>query len=69
MLKIKGKTGYFVFSKNELLKNKVLSDNKNGSKGKLGFRLYAPWYDVQNKTAKLSQNWQIKYFIDKTQTK
>jgi hypothetical protein len=58
------KSGFFIFSKKELLENKILSDNKNKLKGKLGFRIYAPWYNVANKTAKLTQQMQVKYFND-----
>jgi len=57
------KSGFFVFTKKELLENKILSDNINKIKGKLGFRLYAPWYNVKNNTAKNTQILQIKHFI------
>ncbi len=41
----------------------ILSEEK--SKGKLGFRLYAPWYKVDSENVKKSQEWQVKYFYDK----
>jgi len=56
--------GQFIFDKGYLLKNGILSGEN--SKGKLGFRLYAPWYKVDNNKAKETQQWQIKYFFDKT---
>ncbi len=54
------KKGIFIFPSTVLEKNKILSNNNNG--GKLGFRLYAPWYDAPNKTSKITQNWQKIYF-------
>jgi hypothetical protein len=56
------KFGQFIFPKNILVKNKILTDNKNI--GKLGFRLYAPWCDTENNTAKKTQKWQVEYFFD-----
>ncbi|ATZ81095.1 MepB-like protein [Bodo saltans virus] len=55
--------GYFSFTKDILLQHKILSDKKNNIDGKLGFRLYASWYDAMNNTAKISQKWQIQNFI------
>jgi hypothetical protein len=63
----KNKFGHFIFNKEILCEKKIIScENKTG---KLGFRVYAPWYIVDNNTAKATQLWQNKYFIDINDTK
>jgi hypothetical protein len=62
----KKKEGFFIFPKDILLQNNILSDKQNNKKGKLGFRLYCSWYNVKelNKTALSSYKWQNEYFYD-----
>jgi hypothetical protein len=54
------KLGYFIFPSAVLLKHKILS--ADDSIGKLGFRLYAPIYKLENKTSINTQKWQSDYF-------
>lgn len=52
--------GQFVFPVSILIeKGIVKADN---SKGKMAFRVYPPWVKDLNKTAMVSQKWQIEYF-------
>ncbi len=39
----------------------ISSENK---KGKMAFRVYPSWENDLNKTAQLSQKWQLEYFVD-----
>jgi hypothetical protein len=56
--------GLFIFSKQNLLENKIITNTKIGiNKGKNGFRLYTPNLKGLNKQATKSQTWQTKYFI------
>jgi hypothetical protein len=54
------KAGYFVFSKEDLINNKILQ--ANGNKGKMAFRLYLPDEQLLNKEASKAQNWQKLYW-------
>ena len=54
--------GAFIFPKEILYKNKVLSGKI--SSGKRGIRVYPPWDLTTNKQAQKTQQWQVKYFIE-----
>lgn len=58
------KKGQFIFPKDVLLKRGVLKSEKK--KGKMAFRVYPSWVENLNETAKNTQVWQSKYFIDLT---
>jgi len=58
--------GQFVFPKNVLVKQKIISENHQG--GKLAFRIYPPWDTVPNKQGKKSQTWQCEYFFEASPT-
>lgn len=65
-VKGKGRFGQFVFPKSALLKNGILSTQKKD--GKRGFRVYPIWDEPQNKQAKKTQAWQLKYFYEISDT-
>lgn len=54
------KTGIFVFPKEVLGANQILSTKE--SKGKMAMRVYPPWCINLNKTAAKTQQWQLAYF-------
>lgn len=54
--------GLFIFDKNTLLKNKILSSHNQ--KGKMGFRVYPSWSIASSPQALKTQKWQSEYFID-----
>lgn len=54
--------GVFVIPKKGLVKNNILATTNN--KGKMAARFYPSWSDILNKTAKKTQDWQLKYFYD-----
>ncbi len=54
--------GQFVFPKKVLHDKKILSSST--SKGKMAKRVYPTWINNLNYSAKKSQNWQSKYFVD-----
>lgn len=54
--------GIFVIPKEELVKNNILT--AANKKGKMAARFYPSWNKNLNKTAKKTQDWQIKYFYD-----
>jgi hypothetical protein len=56
------KFGVFIFSKETLLENKILSDSTN--EGKRGIRVYPTWDAPTNKQAQKTQRWQVKYFLE-----
>ena len=58
--------GQFVFPKSTLCKQGILTFN--GKEGKRGFRVYAPWDLTTNKQAQKTQNWQLNYFLDISNT-
>lgn len=53
--------GQFVFPKSILIAKGILTTHKKD--GKRAFRVYPPWDAVTNKTAKNTQKWQLKYFV------
>lgn len=53
---------YFVFPKNELVKQGILSSKTK--EGKRGFRVYPSWTTTENKQATKTQLWQTNYFIN-----
>ena len=59
--------GLFVFPKNVLYENKILSDKNRD--GKRGIRVYPSWDLTTNKQAQKTQLWQTKYFLEITQDK
>ncbi len=56
------KLGQFIFSKEVLIQEKVLSNSKIG--GKRGIRVYPVWDEPTNKQAIKTQAWQSAYFIE-----
>ena len=54
--------GQFIFQK-EILMHKGIISSEN-KKGKMAFRVYPSWENNLNKTAQLSQKWQLDYFVD-----
>lgn len=57
--------GIFIFPKDVLLENKIISNNKR--EGKRGIRVYPSWDITTNKQAIKTQHWQLQYFLDITQ--
>lgn len=55
-------SGQFVFSK-DVLQNRGILKN-DGSKGKLGFRVYPPWDEPGSGQGRKTQRWQLRYFLD-----
>ncbi|MGO2093217.1 MAG: MepB family protein [Mammaliicoccus sciuri] len=56
------KKGLFIFPKDILLKQKIISNHE--IKGKMAMRVYPPWENPLNKTASQNQNWQKEFFVD-----
>lgn len=56
------KFGQFVFPKQILADKGILTQNSKD--GKRGIRVYPPWDQVNNKQAKNTQTWQLKYFFN-----
>ena len=56
------KKGLFVFPKTVLIQKGILTSTTH--KGKMGFRVYAPWDVNLNKTATTTASWQQQYFVD-----
>jgi hypothetical protein len=54
--------GAFIFPKFILHQKGILADDEKD--GKRGFRVYPPWDIVENKQAKQTQEWQLKYFLE-----
>ena len=59
--------GVFIFPRNVLYENKILSDKNRD--GKRGIRVYPSWDLTTNKQAQKTQLWQTKYFLDFSQDK
>lgn len=59
--------GQFIFTKEVLRQQQVVSDNFAG--GKRGIRVYPPWTKTSNVQAGHTQEWQIKYFLDMSPSK
>lgn len=60
------KTGYFIFSSQVLAQHGILSRTDTG--GKRGFRLYPSWSSAGNRQAQKTQEWQLQYFIDESES-
>ncbi len=60
-VKFEDKLGQFIFPKELLAKNKIITHN--GSDGKRGIRVYPPWDITSSKQAEKTQTWQLNYFI------
>ncbi|WP_323702495.1 MepB family protein [Mammaliicoccus sp. Dog046] len=58
--------GQFIIPKEILLEKKIISHEQ--STGKMAMRVYPTWEDDLNPTAIKTQKWQIKYFIDLSDT-
>lgn len=56
------KLGQFIFSKEILLKEKILKTQSQ--KGKMAMRIYPLWDTPVSNQAKKSQMWQLQYFVD-----
>jgi hypothetical protein len=54
--------GFFIFSKEILIQNKILTTLSK--EGKRGFRVYPDWDIPENKQAEKTKNWQEKSFIN-----
>lgn len=54
--------GVFIFSKQVLIKNHIISTKEK--EGKRGFRLYLPNDTLQSKQAQNTQKWQMEYYIN-----
>lgn len=54
--------GQFIFPKNILLKQGILSSDN--TKGKMAMRVYPSWDRPTNKQAVNTQKWQLQYFVD-----
>ncbi len=61
-VKTKNNFGQFVFPKSELINKGIISTEKKD--GKRGFRVYPKWDNAENKQAKKTQEWQLKYFYE-----
>lgn len=53
--------GQFVFPKDLLVKQKIITSNY--IKGKRGIRVYPPWDKANSKQAEKTRKWQTEYFI------
>jgi len=58
----KDKSSYFIFDRDTLIKQKIISQAGEG--GKRGFRIYPKWTSPIAKAAIASQHWQLASFID-----
>ncbi|MGR4880430.1 MepB family protein [Streptomyces sp. LARHCF249] len=56
-----GGFGQFVFPREVLSERDIVS--RNGSGGKRGFRVYAPWVATTSRQARSTQAWQVNYFL------
>lgn len=54
--------GHFIFPKHMLVRYGILATDTK--KGKMGFRLYTPWDQTLNHTARETQRWQAPFFHD-----
>lgn len=59
-------SGQFIFSRDILLKKGILSSSTK--LGKRGIRVYPSWDIPTNKQALKTQEWQLKYFVDFSQS-
>ncbi|WP_293789377.1 MepB family protein [uncultured Pedobacter sp.] len=55
------RSGQFIFPKATLIQHKIIT--VNGTGGKRGIRVYAPWDVVSNKQAAKTQEWQAACFL------
>lgn len=58
--------GQFIFPKEVLLKQNILSSTS--TKGKMGIRIYPSWDSPTSQVALTTQAWQLAYFIDLSNT-
>lgn len=58
------KLGVFVFPKSILAQKGIITNKEID--GKRGIRVYPTWDITENKSAKMTQNWQKDYFIELT---
>ena len=61
-VKAENNFGQFVFPKFELINKGIISTERKD--GKRGFRVYPKWDNAENKQAKKTQKWQLKYFYE-----
>ena len=57
-----GYTGLFIFPKSVLFSKDMISQHGNG--GKRALRVYPSWDITDNKQARATQAWQLRYFIE-----
>lgn len=58
--------GQFIFPKSILLEKGIISSEKK--QGKRGIRVYPTWDIAINKQAKKTQQWQLEYFVEISNT-
>ena len=58
----KKEVGHFIFPKEILLKENIIS--KNGKGGKRAMRVYPLWDKADNKQAIATQKWQLRCFVE-----
>ena len=56
-----GNFGFFVFPAEDLQQQNILQSP--GKKGKLSFRVYAPWVVAESRQAAATQTWQKPFFV------
>ncbi|WP_288226909.1 MepB family protein [uncultured Enterococcus sp.] len=60
-------SGHFIFPKKRLLEKGILKGPD--TKGKMALRVYPTWEQGLNKTARMTQSWQIEYFTDTSENR
>lgn len=58
--------GQFIFDREALLREGIMA--KAGKKGKMAFRVYPPWSKPEAPQAIKTQKWQLRYFVNHTQS-
>jgi len=61
-VKAENNLGQFVFPKSEIISKGLISTTKKD--GKRGFRVYPKWDKTENKQARKTQEWQLRYFYE-----
>lgn len=62
----KKRFGQFIFPKSALIKHGILTVQKK--EGKRAIRVYPPWDKTTSLQAKKTQEWQLKFFLDVSNT-
>lgn len=58
------RSGYFIFDATVLVEREIFSSD--AGEGKRALRVYAPWISVTSLSARRTQVWQQKYFVETT---